>query len=255
MKIDHNIIQNIIQSNKNYIDIVKELYGYYNGQKLKKLKEYIKEYNIDISHFDIRYRSKTRKEISKICTQCNGPFITKNIEQLTCSHKCSNKYFKDKRKVIGTKKIKCALCSKEIEVKKQADNKCYCDVCRKSRNRSSSRKEYKCITCGKSIKKTKLGYCRDCVSKTKEYRNNLKKGIRKSIENGNHKGWISRNITSYPEKFFIKVLKNNDIFSDCSTNYGIKVYRIPWKSINNDKGKKYIKEEISRFLEFYNNWI
>ena len=33
---------------------------------------------------------------------------------------------------------------------------------------------------------------------------------------------------------------------------GIKVYRIEWKSINTEKGKEYIKNEIDKFLEFYN---
>lgn len=32
---------------------------------------------------------------------------------------------------------------------------------------------------------------------------------------------------------------------------GITVYRIPWKSINDDLGKQYITEEIQKFLEFY----
>jgi len=34
-------------------------------------------------------------------------------------------------------------------------------------------------------------------------------------------------------------------------NVGIKVYRIKWKTINNEKGKKYIKNEIKKFLDFY----
>jgi very-short-patch-repair endonuclease len=39
-----------------------------------------------------------------------------------------------------------------------------------------------------------------------------------------------------------KLLKRN--------NY--KIYRIKWKSINNEKGEKYIKNEIAKFLKFYN---
>ena len=33
-------------------------------------------------------------------------------------------------------------------------------------------------------------------------------------------------------------------------NNGWIVYRIPWKSINNDLGKKYISDEINKFLIF-----
>jgi very-short-patch-repair endonuclease len=35
------------------------------------------------------------------------------------------------------------------------------------------------------------------------------------------------------------------------TQNGFEVYRIKWMSINNEKGKKYIKEEIDKFLDFY----
>ena len=45
--------------------------------------------------------------------------------------------------------------------------------------------------------------------------------IDKRIKEGKHKGWISRNIRSYPEKFFDKVLKNNNLFDRCETNYKI----------------------------------
>lgn len=34
---------------------------------------------------------------------------------------------------------------------------------------------------------------------------------------------------------------------------GYIVYRIQWKSINSDNGKKYLKEEIDKFMEFYWN--
>lgn len=35
--------------------------------------------------------------------------------------------------------------------------------------------------------------------------------MNKRIKNGKHKGWITRNNPSYPEKFFMTVLKNNNI--------------------------------------------
>lgn len=48
---------------------------------------------------------------------------------------------------------------------------------------------------------------------------NISKSIKLAIKEGRHKGWISRNVLSYPEKFFIEVLKNNNIFHLCETNY------------------------------------
>ena len=209
--------------------------------------------------------------------------------------------------VIGARKAKCYICGKDIIVNKLSrTDKITCKECKRKR---LDIKKFKCKKCSKLIGKTKLGYCRECVSQSIEYRNNVKKGVRKHIDSGTHKGWISRNITSYPEQFFIKVLKNNNIFTKCTVNYqiskkklniegcgsyfldfyfsnkmidleidgrqhkdqdritsdkkrdnaltdyGIKVYRIPWKNINNNKGKKYIKDEIDKFLNFYNNRV
>lgn len=34
---------------------------------------------------------------------------------------------------------------------------------------------------------------------------------------------------------------------------GYIIYRIPWNSINKEKGKILMKEKINKFLEFYNS--
>lgn len=34
---------------------------------------------------------------------------------------------------------------------------------------------------------------------------------------------------------------------------GYNIFRIEWKSINNDTGKQYIRERISEFLEFFHS--
>lgn len=139
-----------------------------------------------------------------------------------------------------------------------------------------------------------------CSSKYKSDRG--KETMKKRINNGEHKGWIKRSIISYPEKFFVNVLKNNNIeyehnypvnkkllgIKNDSSNYfldfyikdknidleidgkqhkyrkehdnyrdeilkknGFNVYRIEWKSINTLNGKKYIKEEINKFIKYY----
>lgn len=64
------------------------------------------------------------------------------------------------------------------------------------------------------------------------------KNIDLEIDGGMHK-WRDR--------------KEADIIRDkILASMGYKVYRIKWKSINTESGKKYIKEEIDKFLEFYN---
>jgi very-short-patch-repair endonuclease len=73
-----------------------------------------------------------------------------------------------------------------------------------------------CKICGKHIKSyNKTGFCANCLNNTEEGKLALsasgKKGYKTMLENGTHKGWQSRNITSYAEQFWIDVLDNNSI--------------------------------------------
>jgi len=129
----------------------------------------------------------------------------------------------------------------------------------------------------------------------------LSLSAKERFKNGRLKGWSTRNIESYPEKFFKEVLNSNNIDYEfnkpvkksdlgikCSCNYfldfylkdanidleidgkqhdrriehdnyrdshlinsGYDVYRIKWKEINSENGKKYIENEISKFIDYY----
>lgn len=61
----------------------------------------------------------------------------------------------------------------------------------------------------------KTGFCRKCLNNTPEGKrilSDLGKAIHEiRVANGTHKGWQSRNITSYAEQFWTKVLDNNSI--------------------------------------------
>jgi very-short-patch-repair endonuclease len=127
-----------------------------------------------------------------------------------------------------------------------------------------------------------------------ETREKLRNIMLEKVKNKTHLGWKSRKgkKPSYPEQFFMEVLKNNGIqyeyelpcgkyfidFAIKSANIaleidgkqhdyedrkikdlekdkylvdnGWKVYRIKWKSINNESGKIYIKEQIDKLLQF-----
>jgi very-short-patch-repair endonuclease len=50
-----------------------------------------------------------------------------------------------------------------------------------------------------------------------------------------------------------EIRKEHDEKRDFYVSKQYKVYRIKWKSINNESGKKYMKNEIGKFLEFYNS--
>ena len=73
-----------------------------------------------------------------------------------------------------------------------------------------------CRICGKGIKNnSKTGLCLYCLHNTEEgisiMSANGKIGYQHKVENGTHKPWTSRNITSYAEKFWKTVLDNNNI--------------------------------------------
>lgn len=101
---------------------------------------------------------------------------------------------------------------------------------------------HNCLNCGKEFygRISKYGNCisaKECCYKCKLEYNSKQSTIlrRKEIEAGTFQGWKSRNITSYAEKFWIEVLKNNNIqyIREKLVDYG-----------NLGSGKRY-------FLDFY----
>ena len=110
------------------------------------------------------------------------------------------------------------------------------------------------------------------------------------VANGTHKGWKSRNITSYAERFFEQVLSNNHITynrekkvgkyfldfvigqidleidgkqheypkrreSDAERDRflrseGYFVYRIKWNEINSEDGKIMMRDKIDLLMDF-----
>ena len=131
----------------------------------------------------------------------------------------------------------CINCGKKLDFSKRFNKFCNCHCSVEYNNKlriisnntklkisnSLKNKEHKiykriCSQCGKEfiVKYTKSGklsstkFC--CNNCKKLYVGNLFRNIRKNeIESGKFKGWKSRNITSYPERFFENVLNNNNI--------------------------------------------
>ena len=106
-------------------------------------------------------------------------------------------------------------------------------------NRTKDIRKHECVYCGKTIyaKFYKGVYCYDCAEKhnlpnlmmydengktipSKKRIQSGRKVQQKLLKEGRHKGWQSRNIISYPEKFWMEVLKNNNI--DYSFNHVVK---------------------------------
>lgn len=93
----------------NYQEIIKECYSYSdicrilnisnNGTGMKKVKKIINDYNLDIKHFDNGYGKRNIKyeRISKKCPICGNIFEALSghkKEKTTCSHSCSNTYYR-----------------------------------------------------------------------------------------------------------------------------------------------------------------
>jgi very-short-patch-repair endonuclease len=291
---DSEIIE-IIQNGYSINDVTLKVYGYNNGNSIKKVKSFIEKNNLDISHFETKNKNKKYKVIEKICPVCDKSFkINENIDQTTCSFSCANTYFRSNK-------------SEEVKNKISNSLKSYF----KNNDSISEKKRYyrNCIFCGCEFERWRLNSgilsnSKTCSEKcsNESMKSNLKKIVKEKIQNGTHKGWQSRNIEFYPETFFKKVLENNNIVYefnkpikkrnlgvDCDSNYFLdfyipdvnidleidgkqheirkehdekrdfyvskqyKVYRIKWKSINSKSGKKYMKNEIDKFLEFYNS--
>lgn len=323
-------LEKACKTSTNFTELQKNLgYNAKGGSRntTKRLVKLLDLYKIDYSHFDRYLNVKLRRIhpiIEKECPVCKNKFTTEKgskKEKTYCSYKCCNSLALGKRYSEESKsKLSKTLSGRtnwgrdetgQLNFEKQLFSKNKRVVIK---NRSMYEKECefchgifhthqpKRLFCNKSCQMKGLW-------KRENYRNNIISQINEKVKAGKHKGWSSRNILSYPEKFFKKVLnlngfkdrfimnhpvKKSDLGIDCDACYfldfyfpefnldleidgkqhkqgdrmesdnrrdialdknGYKIYRIEWKSINNQKGKDFIKKEIEKFLDFINNLI
>jgi very-short-patch-repair endonuclease len=287
-------ILNILDECDSINEICLKLYSYCNGRTIKKIKSIILEYGYE-NKFLLNSKEKYYKN-PKLCLEC-GNIINYNPGNIKnfCNSSCSATYNNKKRgkhteetKIKISKSLKQSVKSKKPKEENtdRIHSSIFCDVCNKEltlkqKNRGNTHCSPKCSKSDPKVKK------------------------KISDKNGTHQGWKSRNIKSYPEIFFSRVLSENliefefnkmikkrDLGINCDSNYfldfyfdknkidleidggqhkyrkdhdrirdelliknGYTVYRIEWKSINSENGKKYIKNEINKFLIFYQNKI
>lgn len=309
------IIKNAFSIN----DVCQNIYGYTNGRTISKIKKFIEINDLDISHFDQKNKNTKYKKIEKNCPICEKSFtIRENFEQTTCSFSCANHYFRSQKPVETKKKISKSL--KEYHRSLQRGSK----IKLKHPNRKKKKPKsevlrpkkvieytYLCENCNnefsrKRLESGKLSNSKFCNENCfqESTKKNLREKAKIRVQEGKHLGWTSRNVISYPEKFFKSVLEKNGIpyefnkpikkidlglesiscyfldfylpeknidleidgkqhkyqerkehdkIRDEHLSKLFKVYRIEWKSINNEEGKFYIQNEIQKFLEFYNS--
>ena len=215
-----------IEDCKSYSEMAKFLgYEYYNGRVKKSIVKYCKLNNLDPDEIIAKngkmpnkclYCGKelegAGKYTRKFCnTSCAASFNNKGRSH---SNETKNKIkYSLKRKYkdgslkphnLGQSKDNTFVNITNERVEKRDDNPCV--------------KYRKCIVCGNEFevprrvsgKYSKTTTCsNNCRSKLKSIKS--KEVAERLISEGRHVGWKSRNIVSYPEQFWIKVLENNNI--------------------------------------------
>lgn len=136
----------------------------------------------------------------KLCKECGEPIVyEKKNEKIFCNSSCSATFNNKKRVLteetkqkISIKRINNALTKEELKRK--------CVNCGKEFivNRSLKNVLSKAMCCSK-----------ECAHESMKI--NCSLAMKERVKNGEHIGWKTRNIISYPEKFFMKVLDNNGI--------------------------------------------
>lgn len=193
-------------------------YKYFNGRIGKLINIFQQKNNIEFKKLGSREHTRQYKHVILVCPTCKSEFETaigSKEEKYTCSRKCSNIYFSKKRSIDFNKKIKrhCDICKTDIFVGKHSgkNRKVYCNKCRKNIKikRSKINKKYSiiCKNCNeefKTSKKEQMFCSRSCSSSFI---------MNEKVKNGTHIGWKSRKklIPSYPEKYFMNVLDNENI--------------------------------------------
>lgn len=154
-------------------------------------------------------------DILYYCSKCGKAVYEKYGSGKFCSRKCANS----------------RTFSKETNEKRSKSVKAYFERCPEAKERSSitmqklnalqynkdlelhtiKEKKY-CKECNKRISSNnKTGFCRQHISLSESWRKNLSDKMKENLQKGKCMSWQSRNISSYAERFWIKVLDNNHI--------------------------------------------
>jgi len=150
------------------------------------------------SHLDKKLRKEMYNKMMNslklhICPKCNKEFYHKGTNKNILCDNCKPKI--EYKHTQEFTKSNCALCNREIFSFYKGT--IYCDDC---------------LYTHPEIEQHITLYTEDgkkiSLKRTNEKIKNI---FEEKVKNGTHKGWQVRPIESYPEKFFKKVLENNDI--------------------------------------------
>jgi hypothetical protein len=96
-----NQFETIVKESVSKSEVCRKLGYSINGTGLRKLKLLIEQYDVDVSHFShqaaVSKFNRKYELIEKMCPVCGTLFETQlghSREKQTCSHSCSNTYFR-----------------------------------------------------------------------------------------------------------------------------------------------------------------
>lgn len=225
--------------------------------------------------------------IKKTCPICKIEFSTKlghRKEKTCCTRECGNVFFARKKSDEVKSKIRNTLLTRFSTVEKSVEKskgkyKFICRSCTKEfHSRTPNRKccSKKCLSTDATFKSGSYDRIKDRINKGlhkgwKKRSTNIpsypekffmgvldSRNIKYKFDLPCGKWWIDFAIVDKNVALEIdgkqhekEARKKLDLKKDAdlSTN-GWKVYRIKWKSINTESGKRYIEEEIRKFEQF-----
>ena len=195
-----------------YAEAIRLIFNknYTNG----KLQEKVQEWCLSNYNFDLDKHLKDYKTRKVYCLNCGEEIKGKGrFKRKFCCQSCVVSYNKQKESITIEQKQK----TSETLLKKNADKlglslEEYLSIPRDSSRKLKSK--HVCKVCGKEFwsKKKDAKYCSSkCSNSDPEIKQKMRDKVEERKKAGTFSGWQSRNITSYPEQFWIKVLNNYNI--------------------------------------------
>ena len=199
MKINQKVTIEDLKRCNSLSECSKLLFGvnYYNGSVKKQLVSHCNQLGLDIE-------THINNKGKRYCINCGKQLLKHQMK--FCSSSCAATYNNKQRKHSEETKKKIS----ESLIKSMGNG----NPRKKRGQKLSATYRHICVICGKEFFSTRkhTTHCsRQCVGQDSIINANLKEKALQRVQDGVHNGWNSRNITSYPEQFWINVLEDNGI--------------------------------------------
>lgn len=199
---------------KSYADAIRLILGkdYTNGRMQNEVREWcFSNYNFDLEKHINDYKNR-----KTYCLYCGKELTGKNrFTKKFCNSSCAAKYNNKGRIVSDSQKEKVSKSLRErySKLNNTTIEERYFNLV-KPDEKSKLKYKHICIICGNEFYSSSKysNHCSSkCIGEDPDIKQKLRDKVQERKENGTFSGWQSRNITSYPEQFWINVLNNNEI--------------------------------------------